>query len=125
MTQHLQDSTRQPVLRVRAEPRSTNAHGRVHAGWLLYQIDLAGSIYAERLAKGPVTTVAVNAFQFAQPIHVGDLVSLYVEQLRLGQKSVTLKISVEAERMAGDAVQITELIATFVAIDEQGRSRQI
>ena len=65
---------RVPVLRLRAEPRSTNAHGRVHAGWLMFQIDTAGAICAERLAKGPVTTVAVNAFQLTSPIHVGDVV---------------------------------------------------
>ncbi len=119
------ESARQPVLRLRAEPRSTNAHGRVQAGWLLHQIDLAGATSAERIAKGAVTTVAVNAFQFAQPIHVGDVVSIYASCLRLGQKSVTLKLEVEAERMSGEVVVITDLIATYVAIDADGQSRLI
>jgi len=116
---------RMPVLRLRVEPRSTNAHGRVHAGWLMFQIDAAGAISAERLAKGPVTTVAVNAFQLTSPIHVGDVVSLYVECFRLGQKSVTLKVTVEAERLGGDVVPITEVITTYVAIDAEGKSRII
>jgi acyl-CoA thioesterase YciA len=75
---------RMPMLRVNAEPRSTNAHGKVHAGWLMAKMDLAGALDAERVAKGPVTTVAVNAFQFAMPILLGDVVSFYVERLRLG-----------------------------------------
>lgn len=126
MTQlHTQSAARMPMLRVRAEPASTNAHGRVHAGWLMYQIDMAGSLCAERLAHGAVTTVAVNAYQFTNPIHLGDLVSIYVEPLRLGKKSVTLKITVEAERMGGEVVLITELISTFVAIDGEGKSRLI
>jgi len=119
------DTQSQPVLRVRAEPRATNAHGRVHAGWLLHQIDLAGATFAERKAKGAVTTVAVNAFQFAHPVHVGDVVSIYADCLRLGQKSVTVKITVEAERMSGEMLTITELVSTYVAIDGEGRSRLI
>lgn len=114
---------RLPTLRVRALPTATNAYGRVQAGWLMGQIDLAGSLDAERLSRGQVTTVAVNAFQFAAPILLGDVVNLYVERLRVGQKSVTLKIVVEAERLAGEVIFITEVIATFVAIDDDGRSR--
>ncbi|OHX10343.1 acyl-CoA thioesterase [Chromobacterium sphagni] len=115
--------SRIPVLRVRALPTSTNAYGRVQAGWLMSQIDMAGSLDAERLSRGPVTTVAVNAFQFAAPIMLGDVVDMYVERLRIGQKSITLKISVEAERMDGSHVRVTEVIATYVAIDCDGKSR--
>ncbi|QND84886.1 Acyl-CoA thioesterase [Chromobacterium vaccinii] len=118
-----QQENRTPVLRVRALPTSTNAYGRVQAGWLMSQIDMAGSLDAERLSRGPVTTVAVNAFQFAAPILLGDVVDLYVERLRIGQKSITLKISVEAERMDGSHIRITEVIATFVAVDPDGKSR--
>ncbi|WP_047250213.1 acyl-CoA thioesterase [Chromobacterium subtsugae] len=118
-----QQEHRIPVLRVRALPTSTNAYGRVQAGWLMSQIDMAGSLDAERLSRGPVTTVAVNAFQFAAPIMLGDVVDMYVERLRIGQKSITLKISVEAERMDGSHVRVTEVIATYVAIDRDGKSR--
>jgi len=72
-----------------------------------------------------VTTVAVNTFQFAHPILLGDVVNLYVERLRVGQKSVTLKITVDAERLDGEVVAITEVIATFVAIDMDGKSRNL
>lgn len=115
--------TRIPTLRVRALPSSTNAYGQVQAGWLMGQIDMAGSLVAERLSKGPVTTVAVNAFQFAAPIQVGDTVSLYVDTLRIGQKSLTFKICVLAERLQGEDVMVTEVIVTFVAIDSSGKSR--
>lgn len=121
----VQGTNRQPVLRVRAEVHGTNVYGRVHMGWLMGQIDLAGSAVAERLASGQVTTVAVNAFQFANPIQLGDFVSIYADKLRLGQKSVTLKITVETERMNGDILPVTELISTYVAIDSDGRSRLI
>lgn len=91
----------------------------------MFQIDSAGAAFAEKLAKGPVTTVAINAFQLTSPIHVGDVVSLYAECFRLGQKSVTIRVTVEAERMSGEVVAITEVISTYVAIDVEGRSRLI
>ncbi|AXT46840.1 MULTISPECIES: acyl-CoA thioesterase [Chromobacterium] len=112
-----------PTLRVRALPTSTNAYGRVQAGWLMNQIDMAGSLDAERLSRGPVTTVAVNTFQFAAPILLGDVVDLYVERLRIGQKSITLKITVEAERIDGSHEAITEVVATYVAVGCDGKSR--
>ena len=116
---------RTPTIRINAEPRSTNAHGKVHAGWLMAKMDLAGALDAERVAKGQATTVAVNSFQFAAPILVGDLLSFYVERLRMGQKSITSKVEVFAERLDGSCVRITEAVMTFVAIDDAGRSRLI
>ena len=70
-----------------------------------------------------MTTVAVNTFQFAAPILLGDVVDLYVERLRIGQKSITLKITVEAERIDGSHEAITEVVATYVAVDCDGKSR--
>lgn len=112
-----------PTLRVRALPVNTDAYGRMQAGWLLNQIDLAGSWEAERLSKGPVATISVNAFQFVAPVLLGDIVNIYVELLRKGQRSITQKITVTAERMGGEIVHITEVTVNFVAIDCQGKSR--
>ena len=58
-------------------------------------------------------------------ILVGDLLSFYVERLRMGQKSITSKVEVFAERLDGSCVRITEAVMTFVAIDDAGRSRLI
>ena len=111
-----------PTLRVRAAHQHQCLRP-AQAGWLMNQIDMAGSLDAERLSRGPVTTVAVNTFQFAAPILLGDVVDLYVERLRIGQKSITLKITVEAERIDGSHEAITEVVATYVAVDCDGKSR--
>ena len=92
---------------------------------VMAKMDLAGALDAEHVAQGEVTTVAVNAFQFAAPIQVGDVLSLYVRRLRTGEKSITSKVSVFAERQTGECVEITEAVMTFVAIDGLGRSRNI
>jgi len=112
-----------PVLRVRALPVSLDCHGRPRAGWLLEQIDLAGSAVAERIARGPVAVVEVNTFQFRSPVSLGAMVEIYAEQLRVGQKSLTLKISVQSQHEDETAVFVTEVIITYVALDSQGKSR--
>jgi len=116
---------RQPIMRIMPMPADTNADGAIYGGWMMMQCDLAGSIEAQRCAQGAVNTVAVNAFQFHQPVYVGDVVSFYVERLRLGQKSITSKVEVFAERLDGGCVRITEAVMTFVAVDDDGRSRLI
>jgi len=48
-------------------PADTNPHGDVFGGWLLCQMDLAGTIVATRRALGRVVTVAITAMSFDRP----------------------------------------------------------
>lgn len=112
-----------PEWRVRALQDSLDYHGRVRAGWLLTQVDLAACSAGERLAQGPVVAVAVNTFQLQVPLHVGEQVSFHVECLRKGQKSMVLKTAVWAERADGSQAAVTEVVMTYVAVDEHGKSR--
>ena len=52
---------RLPTLRVVPMPADTNVAGDIFGGWILSQIDIAGSVVAHRRAQGRVITVAVNA----------------------------------------------------------------
>ena len=61
-----------PALRVTPMPADANFHGDIFGGWIMSQVDLAGSIPASRRARGRVATVAVNSFQFKQPVLIGD-----------------------------------------------------
>lgn len=118
---------RSPAIRVVAMPKDTNAHGLIFGGWLMGQVDVAGSIEAMVLARGPVVTVAVNAFQFKEPIHVGDLVSFYAEALRVGNTSITIKVEVYIQRNPSvpEVFKVTEATLTYVAVDNDGRPRPI
>ena len=78
---------RPPEIRVLAMPANTNAAGDIFGGWLMSQVDIAGSILAFRHADGRVVTVAVNDFTFIKPVFVGDLVSLYARRLKSGTTS--------------------------------------
>ena len=118
---------RSPTTRVLAMPRDTNAAGDIFGGWIMSQVDIAASIAAHRRAKGRVVTVAVNEFQFHEPVFVGDLISCYTEIVHVGTTSLTVHVEVFAERDRGveECIRVTQANLTFVAVDEQRRKRPV
>lgn len=119
-------SGREAVLRVVPMPSDANHTGDIFGGWIMSQVDIAGSIPALRLAKGRIATVAVNAFTFRQPVLIGDLVSFYADVVRVGRTSITVDVEVYAERrVLGDVVKVTEATLTYVAVDENRRPRPV
>ncbi len=113
---------REPTLRVTMLPRDTNAHGTIFGGVILSHIDLAGSIAASRQAPRNFVTRAMREVGFIAPVYVGDVVSFYARVLREGRTSVTVQVTVEAERSKEprQCVKVTEAEVVYVAIDENG-----
>ena len=122
---------RHATLRLVPMPADTNAAGNIFGGWLMSQVDIAGSVVAIRRAQGPVTTVAVTAFRFHKPVYVGDVVSLYAEVTRVGTTSITVDVTVYAERglrqsgVVGTVEKVAESTLTYVAIDANYRKRAV
>lgn len=122
---------RDVTLRVVPMPANTNAAGNIFGGWLMSQVDIAGSIVALRRARGPVTTVAVTAFRFHKPVYVGDVVSLYADVTRVGTTSITVDVVVYAERglrqseTEGGTEKVAEATLAYVAIDSNYHKRPV
>ena len=118
---------RQLVMRVSPMPADANGNGDIFGGWIMAQVDLAGAVIPARIAKGRIATVAVNQFVFKQPVSMGDLLSFYAKVTRVGKTSVTVNVEVYAERNPADlhVVKVTEANLTYVAIDRNGRPREI
>ena len=116
---------KEPTIRLVPMPADTNAAGDIFGGWIMSQVDIAGSVVAHRAAKGRVVTVAVNEFQVHQPVYVGDLVSCYADVVKTGRTSLTIFVEVYAERrrMSEECIKVTEATVTYVAIDEAGKPR--
>ena len=112
-----------PTLRVTMLPRDTNARGTIFGGVILSHIDLAGGIAAARRAARTFVTRAMHEVEFIAPVYVGDVVSFYTTVLHEGNTSVTVKVSVEAERAKDAAVRVnvTEAEVIYVAVDEAGK----
>ena len=115
------------VLKVIPMPADSNANGDIFGGWVMAQVDLAGSVIPARYAKGRMATVAVNEFIFKQPVRVGDILSFFSTLTRIGRTSITVKVEVYAERFTnqGQYIKVTEASVTYVAIDDQGRPREV
>lgn len=117
----------QPALRVMPQVTDANVYGDVFGGWIMAQVDIAGSIPASRRANGRVATIAVNSFLFKQPVFVGDLLSFYADIVKTGTTSITVQVEVYAQRMklANEVVKVTEALLTYVATDEERRPRPL
>jgi acyl-CoA thioesterase YciA len=115
------------VLKVIPMPADSNANGDIFGGWVMAQVDLAGSVIPARYTQGRMATVAVNEFIFKQPVRVGDILTFFSKLVRIGRTSITVKVEVYAERFSaqGHYVKVTEASLTYVAIDGQGRPRPI
>jgi len=115
--------SRQPTLRVTMLPRDTNARGTIFGGVILSHIDMAGGIAASRQASRNFVTRAMREVEFIAPVYVGDVVSFYTSITRQGTTSLTIKVSVEAERgkEPRHRVKVTEAEVIFVAVDEGGK----
>jgi acyl-CoA thioesterase YciA len=115
------------VLKVIPMPGDCNANGDIFGGWVMAQVDLAGSVLPARYVQGRMATVAVNEFIFKQPVRVGDILSFFSHITRVGNTSVTVQVEVYAERFAdqGRYVKVTEATLTYVAIDANGRPRPL
>lgn len=116
---------RQPAIRLVTMPADTNPAGDVFGGWLMSQVDLAGSIPAVERAGGRVVTIAVNHFEFHRPVYIGDVVSLYADVVRTGKTSITVAVEVYAQRYPDrkECVRVTEAALTYVAVDDRGKPR--
>lgn len=116
---------REPTLRMVAMPSDCNYTGDVFGGWIMGQVDIAGSIPAVHRARGKVVTVAVNSFVFKQPLFMGDVVSFYARIVKIGRTSLTVDVEVYAQRDPERpvCVKVTEAMLTYVAIDENRKPR--
>lgn len=112
--------SRVPSIKRVTTPQDANLMGTVFGGAILSEIDLAAAIEAHKLHAGHVVTVAMDKVEFKKPIFVGDLVSLFTEVVRLGRSSITVRVTVWAQRRQSprQTVAVTEALVTMVAVDD-------
>jgi acyl-CoA thioesterase YciA len=110
-------------------PRDANPQGSIFGGVILSLIDMAAYVGAKRLviqAGGPVpvlVTVAINRVEFHQPVFVGDVVRCLVRLVKFGRTSITVLVTVEAER--GTAThKVTEAEVVYVGVDPTSPGRK-
>ena len=109
-----------------AMPADTNPSGDIFGGWVLSEMDIAGSIVASKRTKGRTATVGLEAMSFHKPIKVGDIISNYARVVRVGRTSITVEVITAVERqLSGETIVVTEGLFTYVAVNEKGQPRLI
>jgi len=113
-----------PAIKVILLPKDTNAFGTIFGGVILSHIDLASAVEARKVARHRYVTKAMREVEFHEPVFLGDIVNFFTETVRVGRTSITVKVTVEAERWGGgegERVMVTQAEVVLVAVDEQGR----
>jgi acyl-CoA thioesterase YciA len=95
--------------------------GTIFGGIILSYIDQAGAVPAHHVVAGRIVTVAMREVVFHEPVFVGDLVSFYADVTRVGTTSVTVHVTVDAERPGPTSrrVKVTEADVVYVHVDAQ------
>jgi acyl-CoA thioesterase YciA len=112
---------RVPAIKVLLLPKDTNALGTIFGGVILSHIDLASAVEARKTGLRRFVTKAMRE---VEPVFLGDVVNFFTETVRVGRTSLTVRVSVEAERWGsghGERVRVTEAEVVLVAVDESGR----
>ncbi len=114
------------TLQTVAMPKDANASGDIFGGWLVSQMDLAGAVTAHKIARGRVATVAIDSMVFIAPVSIGSTVSCYTKLMKIGRSSIRILVEVWAcSAVSMSQAKVTEGIFTFVAIDENRRTRPV
>ncbi len=109
-----------------ALPNDANALGDVLGGKVMHLVDLAGAMAAMRHARCPVVTASVDHMSFLYPVHIGQLILLRSAVNRVFRTSMEVGVKVMVEDlMTGQRRHTSSAYLTFVALDEQGKPREI
>ncbi len=102
-------------------PSNTNALGTIFGGTVMQWIDEVAAVAAMRHAAGTVVTAAVDALQFLEPIHLGELVVLRAQVNAAFRSSMEVGVRVEVEDpRSGVRRKTTKAYLTFVALERPG-----
>jgi acyl-CoA thioesterase YciA len=113
-------------IRTVAMPADTNQAGDIFGGWVLSQMDVAGGTFAWSVVHGRVATVAIDGMNFRKPVHVGDVVCVYADLIKIGTTSIAVRVEAWVlRRNAGERILVTEGTFTYVALDAKGKPRKI
>lgn len=114
------------ALRVTATDGDINQDGDVFAGWVVAKMDIAAASLAGRVSRGRTATVAIKQTDFLSPVRKGGELSCYASLIEIGKSSI--HVCVEAwtrDRHKQDFRKVTEGVFIIVAIDEDGRIRDV
>lgn len=107
-------------------PNDTNTLGNLMGGRLMHWMDIAAAISAQKHCSCPVVTASVDNVSFANPIKLGNLLTIEAKLTRAFNSSMEVYLRVWGEDLSAQYKYLSnEAYMTFVALDPNGRPRKV
>lgn len=108
-------------------PKDTNYMGHIFGGHILSMIDLAAAQHATLIANQKFVTKLFKEANFVAPVFVGDAVNFFTETVKIGNTSVMVRVTVEAQRHNNPSQidQVTTAEVLMVAVDKNNQPTKI
>jgi acyl-CoA hydrolase len=107
-------------------PNDTNTLGNLMGGKLMHWMDIAAAISAMKHCNCPVVTASVDNVSFANPIRLGNLLTIESHVTRAFNTSMEVYLQVWGEDLSAQFKYLTnEAYLTFVALDPNGKPRKV
>src|ERR1700712_4703118 len=107
-------------------PNDTNVFGNLMGGRLMYWMDIAAALSAQKHCKAPVVTASVDNISFENPIKLGNVVHIEANVTRAFHTSMEVHLNVWGEDLTQQfRYKSNEAYYTFVALDPNRKPRQV
>ena len=107
-------------------PNDTNVFGNLMGGRLMYWMDIAAAIAAQKHCNAPVVTASVDNISFENPIKIGNTVHIEAKVSRAFHTSMEIHLKVWGEDTQQQyTYESNEAYFTFVALDPNNKPRPV
>jgi acyl-CoA hydrolase len=107
-------------------PNDTNVFGNLMGGRLMYWMDIAAALSAQKHCNAPVVTASVDNISFENPIKLGNVVHIEAKITRAFNSSMEIHLRVWGEDLTQQyKYKSNEAYYTFVALDPNRKPRAV
>src|SRR6186713_945714 len=107
-------------------PNDTNVFGNLMGGRLMYWMDIAAAISAQRHCNSPVVTASVDNISFENAIKLGNTVHIEARVTRAFSTSMEIHLRVWGEDLTQQfRYKSNEAYYTFVALDPHRKPKPV
>lgn len=101
-------------------PNDTNVFGNLMGGRLMYWMDIAAALSAQKHSNAAVVTASVDNISFENPIELGNVVHIEAKVSRAFNTSMEVHLTVYGEDLKKQKkYKSNEAYYTFVALDNE------
>ncbi len=107
-------------------PNDTNVFGNLMGGRLMYWMDIAAALSAQKHCNAPVVTASVDNISFENPIKLGNVVHIRAKVTRAFNSSMEVHMEVWGEDLKKQhKYKSNTAYYTFVSLDDQNKPQAV